>query len=385
MNAQGKIAMSIAALAAAASPLFLFAQAPLKHEGDNWIREYSGTMPAATHIRINGNGPVTVSGANAGQAVAYTVTVSVTARTEAQARRILEQLPVRTSSQGGWAVLGAPGGAAISSTTIRAPRLEAVLISTSNGAVDAREIDGTLEVDSAAGELKADKIRGNCRLVTGGGDIHVGEVTGGLHCGTGAGAIWVKSVGGQATLETNGGNIEATRAGSSVSAHTGAGEIHITSANGAVEAVTGGGIILVDKAGGVVTARNLAGPVQVGSAAGIQCESGSGGIRVSNIAGPMHVSTPMGNIFASLVIGRMSDSFLATGNGDITVLIPSKLGVTVRAVNERADNMRWITSDFREVSVTRRATRLVAEGAINGGGPLLQIDANGGAIAIKRQ
>ncbi len=195
----------------------------------------------------------------------------------------------------------------------------------------------------------------------------------------------MKSVGGPAILETNGGPIEATHANSSVSAHTGAGEIHITYANGAVEAVTGGGQIIVDKATGVVTARNLAGPVQVGSAAGVKCESNGGGIRLSNVAGPMHVSTPMGNIFASLVSGRMGDSYLATANGDITVFIPSKLGVTVHAVNQRADSMKRIVSDFREVSVSRRATRLVAEGAINGGGPLLELDGNGGAIAIRRQ
>jgi hypothetical protein len=47
--------------------------------------------------------------------------------------------------------------------------------------------------------------------------------------------------------------------------------------------------------------------------------------------------------------------------------------------------MKRIVSDFHEVSVTRRATRLEAEGAINGGGPLLEIDANGGLIAIRRQ
>jgi DUF4097 and DUF4098 domain-containing protein YvlB len=307
------------------------------------------------------------------------------ARSEAQARRIFDQLPVHTTSQGGWVILSAPGGAAISTTTVHAPRLEAVVVGSSNGAVQAHDIDGTLNVETAAGELTADKIRGNCSLITHGGDIHVGEVMGSLHCGTSAGAITVKSAGGPAILETNGGNIEATRAGGSITAHTGAGEVHIVSANGSVEAVTGGGQIIVDKATGVVTARNLAGPVQVGSAAGVQCQSGSGGIRVSDVAGPLHVSTPMGNIFASLVPGRLADSYLGTGNGDITVFIPAKLGVTVHAVNQRADNMKRIVSDFHEVSVTRRATRLEAEGAINGGGPLLEIDANGGLIAIRRQ
>jgi hypothetical protein len=385
MMTPGKLGMSLAAVAAAASPYFLLGQPQIRRVGDTWTREYSGTLPAAARLRVNGNGPVNITGGQSSRQISYTITVSVAARNEAQARRILERLPVRAGLRDGWAVLNAPGGAAISATIVHAPRLDEVVVRSSNGAVQGHNIDGSFDVETAAGELTADKIRGECSLITRGGDIHVGEVSAGLHCGTSAGSISVKSVGGPAVLETNGGPIETIHANSSVSAHTGAGEIHIFYANGAVEAVTRGGLIIVDKATGLVTARNLAGPVQVGSAAGVKCESNGGGVRLSNVAGPMHVSTPMGSIFASLIPGRMGDSYLATANGDITVFIPSKLAVTVRAVNHRADNLKRIVSDFREVSVSRQATRLVAEGALNGGGPLLEIDGNGGAIAIKRQ
>jgi methyl-accepting chemotaxis protein len=99
----------------------------------------------------------------------------------------------------------------------------------------------------------------------------------------------------------------------------------------------------------------------------------------------MRVSTSVGSIFASLMAGRLADSFLATGNGDITVVIPSNVGVNIRAVNNMADNMRRIVSDFRQVQARLTGTRLVAEGAVNGGGPLLQINGTGGTIFIKRQ
>ena len=75
-----------------------------------------------------------------------------------------------------------------------------------------------------------------------------------------------------------------------------------------MSAGTGGGQIVVDSANGVVTARNMAGPVKVGAAWGVQCESGSGGINVSNIAGGMRVSTSLGNIMASLLAGKLADS-----------------------------------------------------------------------------
>jgi hypothetical protein len=134
-----------------------------------------------------------------------------------------------------------------------------------------------------------------------------------------------------------------------------------------------------------VTARNMAGPVRIGEAAGVSCESHSGGVHLTNVSGLMRVSTSVGSIFASLIAGRLADSFLATGNGDITVVIPSNVGVNIRAVNNMADNMRRIVSDFRQVQAHLAGTRLVAEGAVNGGGPLLQISGTGGTIFIKRQ
>jgi DUF4097 and DUF4098 domain-containing protein YvlB len=230
-----------------------------------------------------------------------------------------------------------------------------------------------------------DRIKGDCKLVTGGGDVRVGAVGGALYCRTGAGKIDVGTVRGLAIMETVGGDIFAKEIGSSAKAETGGGGIHIIRAGGTVNAITGGGQIVVDRAGGVVTVRNMAGPVQVGEAAGVQCESASGGIRVSNITGAMRVSTSLGNILASLLGARLADSYLATGNGDIVVLIPSNVGVNIRAQSDMADTLRRITSDFAGVQVRRQGRQVVGEGPVNGGGPLLQISANAGTIFIRRQ
>ncbi len=89
---------------------------------------------------------------------------------------------------------------------------------------------------------------------------------------------------------------------------------------------------------------------------------------------------------ASLTGARaIADSFLATGNGDITVLIPPNLGVTVWAENAMADSTRRIVSDFPGIPVRMRGMQVVAEGQVNGGGPLLRISATGGTIYIKRE
>jgi DUF4097 and DUF4098 domain-containing protein YvlB len=359
------------------------AQQPVTCQNGKCTKLLRGSVAAAQRLRVNAHGPVTLEGGTS-RVLTYTVKVAVSARTEAEARRLLQQYDLRVDQQGSWTVMTLPGGPVTSFLAIQSPRLAQAVISTTDG-VKAFGVDGPLDVDTLAGELTVDRVQGDVKLQTGGGDVHVGQVGGALRCSTGAGHITVKSVRGESVLETSGGDIVAGDLGGVVRAQTGGGGVHIGTAGGAVTAISGGGEIVVDKAGGVVTLSTMAGPVQVGCADGVRCESGSGGIRLSNIAGPMRVSTSMGNILASLMGSRLNDSYLATGSGDITVLIPSNVGVMIQAQNSMADTLRRIVSEFPAVQARRQGTRVVAEGAINGGGPLLQISGTGGTIFIKRQ
>lgn len=371
--------------AAALLPFALAAQGTLVREGGRWVETITGMAPATGMLRVNAEGPVRLEGRAAGQIV-YTARLTVNAATEAEARRILAGYAIRAVRAGNWVVLVVPGDPVMASISVKAPRLDTALISTTNGSVDVENVDGNLQVESGAGELKCNRIRGNTRLTTGGGDIRVGEVDGSLRGSTGGGRITVKKVGGEAVLETALGDIEVTEAGSTVQAETAGGLVRVNNAAQSVSATTGGGPIVVGRAGGVVVARNMAGPVQVGAAAGVRCESGTGGIRVSNVSGPLRVSTAVGNIMASLLAGKpLADSFLTTGDGDITVLIPSNLGVTVWAENSLADSPRRIVSDFPGIPVRMRGMQVVAEGQVNGGGPLLRISGMGGTIYIKRE
>src|ERR1039457_2145318 len=178
--------------------------AGLAHEGDRFVRDFSGNVPAGRRLRINAHGPVSVQ-AGAANHIAYTVHLSVRARSEAEARIVMQRYNVRLTPQGEWVVLTAPGGPVISTVTVKAPRLEQVVVSTSDGAVDASGIEGSLEVDTRAGELSADRIGGDCRLVTGGGGIRGGTVGGGLRWSSGAGEIQVGT--GGAALGWGGGAV----------------------------------------------------------------------------------------------------------------------------------------------------------------------------------
>ena len=371
-------------VALALLPLAACAQQELTRQGDQWVRTYYGTAPAAPRLRVNAHGPVTLEGGVAPN-VSYQVKVSVKAPTAAEAQGILDRYAVKLAAQGDWLVLTAPGGAFATAVSVKAPRLAAAVVSTADGAVDARGVDGALIVETGGGGLFVDRIGGDCKLFTGDGDVRVGQVNGSLECASDAGRITVGTVRGQAVLSTEGGDIVATEVGGRVRAQTRGGGIHIVKAGGAVTATTGGGRIVVDKAGGVVIARNVAGPVQVGAAAGVQCESSAGGVRLGNILGSMQVSTMMGSILADLVGAKPGDSFLASGDGDITVLIPSNVGVNIQAESQMADTIRRIVSEFPGIPVRRQGNEIVAEGPVNGGGPLLRISATQGTIFIKRQ
>ena len=364
-------------------PLTGCAQPWLTQEGDFWVRTFHETAPAQTRLRIVSHGPVSLQGNTSGN-FDYTVKVSVRARTREQARSMLQTALIRSEMQNGWLVVTTPGGGAMTAVVMRAPRLQEVVVSSSEGAVEVNNVDGPVTVETGADQVKVDRIRGNCTLSTGGGEIHVGAVEGALHCTTGAGAITAKSVRGVAVLLTNGGDIDALSIGGAARVETGGGTVHLGFVNGTVTAVNGGGPILVDQATGIVTTRNMAGPVRIGEAGGIRCESANGGIQLGKIHGPMHVSTSVGSIVANLQGSKLAESYLATGNGDITVLIPSNLGVTISAENRMADSIGRILSDFREVQPQLRGMRLQAFGRLNGGGPALQISASSGTIFLKR-
>ncbi len=156
-------------------------------------------------------------------------------------------------------------------------------------------------------------------------------------------------------------------------------------AGSTVSVNTAGGAIDVGSARGMVVAESSSGPIQIGSAGGVQCETGGGGIRLSNISGGLRATTAAGNVIAELLAGGVpEESFLVTGMGDITVFVPSNLGIRILAQIESAGSKR-IVSDFPAVKTRMSGPMAIAEGAINGGGPLIRLSSTGGTIYIRRR
>lgn len=366
----------------------------LKREGYYWVQTLSGnlSLPKSGRLKLTTRGRAVVRGEDR-ENVAFVLTKRAKTRTEEEARLAFERYTIKTKSVGEWAylIVVAPDSNHPSpELQVKVPRsLKQVIIENQGGAVEGYNLDGTVGADTSGGQIVLDKIGGNASARSGGGDIQLGWIGGSVRCLSGGGSIRVERVDGEAWLESAGGEIFIREARAPVRAST-AGNIQVEKATHSVVAKSAGGLIEVRQAGGPVIAETGGGSIQIGSTSNVRCESGAGPIRLRDVTGALRASTSLGTILASLTAdGKLEDSVLNTGSGDIIVTIPSNLAVRVWAQTDPACSGGRVVSDFSEIRVRKEtlpcSAPVIAEGALNGGGPLLRVSAAGGSVYLRRQ
>ncbi len=379
------ILTSCAALSLAQTP------GSLRFEGGEWVETIAASTSAAPALKVETRGAIRIRGGSLAR-VTVLVRKRVRAATESEARRLLAQCEFHSSRLSDTVLVQAKSPASSPVTAdieIECPRaLDRLRLETLSGSIDVVNLAAAIDALTAGGPIRVDNVVGPAKLRTGGGGIDIGTVGTSVDASTGGGPIRVTKAGGAVTLNTGGGLIVVGESGG-VNAVTGAGNIVVTRSYGPVFARTNGGVIRVDQADGEVNAENAAGAIEVSSARGVQCQAAAGGIRLRGVSGELKAITALGSIIAELLEGRpLSDSFISTDGGDITVLLPSNLAVTVEAWNESPGRAQRIVSEFAEIRVqapdVRTRYRTVATGALNGGGPLLRIAAAEGTIYLRR-
>ena len=348
---------------------------PVTRNGDFWERsaaaEPTRMLPQVRRVEIFTRGSVSVRGSDDGF-IKIKVNQRVRASSAEAANGIwgpLNMARLTTPSPGTLRLeLYLPALRAESKIEILLPRqIPTVWVNNQLGPVQVYDFDGGVHAETGGGHLTMDRIRGNVYAHTGLGDVRLGAIGGSVVCSSGGGTVTLASAAGEANCATGGGDIA------------------IKSVGGLLTVSTEGGNIRVEKAGGTVRAKSMAGLVQVDEARGsVFADSGGGTVRVRGGSGPLSVSTMMGDVLADLLAGgHFADSSLMSGSGNITVTIPANLGLVVRARNDMGMAPR-IVSDFPDIqtkSINFRSA--VAQGAINGGGPILDLDANG-TIYLRR-
>ena len=171
---------------------------------------------------------------------------------------------------------------------------------------------------------------------------------------TGAGGIEVRKCDGDLRASTDGGNLNFGDVSGAVRADTGGGSVRLASASGRVQVSTGGGSVELYRLG-----------------QGAQVETGAGPITVEFVSSR----------------GVFTDSSLHTAAGDVSVCLPANMPVTVHASSDMT-NGKGILSDFPLKINTSGGDygpkAMSAEGALNGGGPMLRIRTTMGQINFRR-
>jgi len=392
-----RIVLSFVALLAAATLGRAQTAGPVVRQGGFWVQTVEGELPAGTEVKVTSTGRISVRGQQIGQ-VRYRVVKKLKAGNERDAQRLLDQARLRAERQGVRVVLelehldcrrcafGAEMDLQVPRDTSRAE------IDTRGGTLEILGLTGNVTAGTAGGAIRIDDIGGAVQAATAGGSIQLGRVGGRVQCETAGGSIHLDNAGASAELRTSGGGIQAREVRGDLRAETAGGNIVAERIGGSLIAATSGGSIRVGEVAGSVDAETAGGSISVDSAPrGVRAETAGGGIELNNVAGRVIATSAAGPIRAYFIAGRpMGDSLLETTAGTIIVWLPASVAVRVDAVIDFASGSDRFRSDFESITVQRSEEgfgpgQVVAEGVINGGGPLLRIRNTNGRIEIQRR
>ena len=205
---------------------------------------------------------------------------------------------------------------------------------------------------------------------TGSGGIRIAGVNGPIDAGTGSGGITVDSVPSDVRLETGSGSIRLNNVAGTVRCHTGSGSIE---GDG-----IGGGSSVNTAAKFQGKALPLASEGSSGSGRSyLDFETGSGSIRLQNVAGELRARTGSGNIEAQ---GQQAGDWeLHTSSGGIRVRLPESAKFDLMARTGSGS----VSTDF-PITIQGTVNRRELSGSVNGGGPKLDLHTGSGSIHIEK-
>ena len=363
-------------------------------DGNYWVEETTGTLSGARNLRVRTDaGSVNVQG-GAQQGFTYTVRKRVRVGSEESARRVLAAFRITAGIHNGTATL--EGDAERRNYNnfsidfiVNGPReLDSLRAETDGGNVGVRNIAGRVNAESGGGNVNFADIVGPITAETGGGSVEVSNSAGELNLRTGGGAIKINGSKGKVNAGTGGGNISVAGSQQAVMLDTGGGGIDVQNCSGDVHATTGGGTLEIGDVGGGAELSTGGGNIRLASAKGpVRASTGGGAIQLWKLMSGARAETGAGAITAEF-LSVNTDSTLETSVGDVIVYISPNARVRVRAQIEMANGHK-IRSDFPELKITSEGgewgpRNYRAEGALNGGGPVLTVRTSSGNIEFRK-
>lgn len=188
-----------------------------------------------------------------------------------------------------------------------------------------------------------------------------------------SGPIRVEDVSGEIRARTTEGLIEVRATEGSLELRTDTGAIEVIEAHGDVEVRSTGGSVAIAWVTGDVRIRTGEGDISMRHIAGSGVlRTGAGEIEIREARGSMQAKTERGAIYASFA--GAPEGRLETRRGSVVVAFPARFGAQLDART---------SSGTVEVDERRAGSEFV--GAVNGGGPPLEIYTARGSIRVGRR
>ncbi len=374
-------------------------QQPAKvyQQGPDWVEEFSGFAPLSHVVKVMMSvGAIHLEGGGQEQ-INYTVRERCVRSTQEAARKIFDQFRVfsarkadATVIEGDW--MGGKDSSELSADVfVQVPRsVDAVAVNAHEGSITVRAIRARLDAETSAGNIDLDQIAGAVKAHTSGGFITAGTLNGDAQLRSGAGNVQAREVSGKATLWTAGG-FASLGSARWCSVETLAGNIVVHHCGGDLHAVSGGGSIDIGDVAGDVFAQTGGGRIRVDSSMGhVMAATGGGSVELHKLARGAQVDSGVGAISVEFMGSpkTFSDSYLRTASGDVIVYLADTLPITVHAASDMTRGA-GISSEFPEIRITSEGGNygpksMFAEGALNGGGPVLKVRTTIGQIEFHR-
>ena len=378
-------------LALAVPALAADRQQRVERDGHGWMQESSGPLSSEKSLQVTrfvGSVRV-VTGARSGS---YLLRLRSQEPLEKDARKQFANFHLGVGHRSGEILMQTVGPVDLAVRAELVIQLakgaETVHVDTLSGKITIQGKVNRLELQTHGGDIELDD-EDLLHAITMGGSVMVNHRLGDSFIRTGGGDIRVEASVGDLEISSLGGNI-SLKAIARGRVQSGGGNIEVLRCMGTLLARTAGGNIILGEMGGAVTAETGGGNVRIGVAHGaVVASTALGNIELWKLAQGAQARTGMGQITAEFVGDRNStrNSELVNSMGDIVVYLAASVPVNIHAVTGASPTHR-IYSDFPDLKITNGAAEygprsIAAEGAIHGGGSLLEVRTMAGQIELR--
>ncbi|HTV63789.1 MAG TPA: DUF4097 family beta strand repeat-containing protein [Verrucomicrobiae bacterium] len=168
----------------------------------------------------------------------------------------------------------------------------------------------------------------------------------------------------EVNVETEGGGISVANLEGSVKARTEGGSLHFNNMKGKIDGQTEGGDVFAGKCSDE-----------------LQLKTEAGGITIKEFAGPsVQAATEGGSVSADFAQAPKSDCRLETEGGNVTARLPDGAAMTLDAHTDGGS----VKTDL-PVQVSGELSGNNLKGTINGGGPVLRLQTEGGNVRVLKR